>query len=141
MKKEKKRKDKKRKRRKEEHGSLISCTDTDGSDLVHFGCLDACISRCAIRRGRVLNTTPYALLHFLSFCFFFSLRFNSFADNHLADPQNRRLHLERYAAKKGFDPLVPQNWYSITRKTLEGEVSSSFLFFLILFFLTVFLAR
>jgi hypothetical protein len=38
------------------------------------------------------------------------------------NPQNRRAQLEKYAAKKGFDPLVAKNWYSITRMTLENEV-------------------
>lgn len=32
-------------------------------------------------------------------------------ENHWANKENRRLFFEKYAKDKGFDPLVPQNWY------------------------------
>lgn len=36
-----------------------------------------------------------------------------------ANARNRRHFFERFAADKGFDPLIAQNWYSITHEQLD----------------------
>lgn len=28
--------------------------------------------------------------------------------------------MDEFAAKKGFDPLIPENWYSVTREEIEA---------------------
>jgi hypothetical protein len=33
--------------------------------------------------------------------------------NHWQNKHNRRLFFEHYAEKNGFDPLIPDNWYTV----------------------------
>lgn len=43
--------------------------------------------------------------------------------NYWQDLQNRRIFLENYARTNNFDPLISENWYSLTReKLLRSEV-------------------
>jgi hypothetical protein len=36
--------------------------------------------------------------------------------------QNRREFFEKYAKHNGFNPLVPDNWYSVNRKSIESTL-------------------
>ena len=36
-------------------------------------------------------------------------------------PVYRRQFLENYAKKKGFDPFIPENWYSQSRSEIRAE--------------------
>lgn len=42
--------------------------------------------------------------------------------------ENRRKFCENFARIQGFDPLVPENWYSIFKSTFVSDVSSLFFF-------------
>ena len=33
-------------------------------------------------------------------------------------PKNRRIFFENYAKQNGFDPLIPDNWYTQPRRTI-----------------------
>jgi hypothetical protein len=35
-------------------------------------------------------------------------------------PQNRRKFFENYAKNNGFDPLIPENWYSVTTESVKS---------------------
>lgn len=37
------------------------------------------------------------------------------SDGYWQDPQNRRKFMDEYAKARNFDPLVPHNWYSVSR--------------------------
>lgn len=37
------------------------------------------------------------------------------------DVNNRREFFENFAAKKGFDPLIAENWYTFTREDILAE--------------------
>lgn len=38
----------------------------------------------------------------------------------------KRMFFEEFAQKKGFDPLVPKNWYSVTHNDILKEKVSAF---------------
>lgn len=40
------------------------------------------------------------------------------------DPTNVKRFFDDFAARKEFDPLVPENWYPIQRKPIEQAVLS-----------------
>lgn len=43
-------------------------------------------------------------------------------ENYWKDEPRRRQFFERFAKRHGFDPLVPENWYKISRKEVaEGR--------------------
>jgi hypothetical protein len=44
------------------------------------------------------------------------------AVNDWTKPENRRKRMEDFAKEKGFDPLIPENWYSVERKDFVKEV-------------------
>lgn len=48
-----------------------------------------------------------------------NLTFNS--ANYWRDPANRRKFFENFARKKGFSPLVIENWYSVTKEAIFAE--------------------
>lgn len=59
-------------------------------------------------------------------------------ENHWHDIINRRKYFEQYARSKGFDPLVPDNWYAVQVIDLLRHKVSFFtiiIFFIFLFFL------
>lgn len=53
----------------------------------------------------------------------FISKFNKILANHWQELGNRRKFFEDYAGVNGFDPLVPENWYSVqTSKLLSISV-------------------
>eukprot|EP00026_Physarum_polycephalum_P000389 Phypoly_transcript_00389.p1 GENE.Phypoly_transcript_00389~~Phypoly_transcript_00389.p1 ORF type:complete len:1231 (+),score=194.32 Phypoly_transcript_00389:52-3744(+) len=57
---------------------------------------------------------------------------NNFSDYtnisfHWVDVAKRREWLEEYAKKKGFEPLVPKNWYNITMETIDDPETRALL--------------
>jgi hypothetical protein len=48
-------------------------------------------------------------------------------------PEDRRNFFENYAKSKGFDPLVPDNWYNVTREQVMSFKVSQSLFFMFIF--------
>jgi hypothetical protein len=56
------------------------------------------------------------LFYLLFFLFFSKLIFLSSAP--WSDRENRREFFEKYAQSCGFDPLVPENWYSVPKQTI-----------------------
>lgn len=41
--------------------------------------------------------------------------------NFWRDANNRRHFFDQLAKKKGFDPLIPDNWYSLSKATMISE--------------------
>lgn len=46
-----------------------------------------------------------------------------------SDLKNRKAYFDKYAERHGFDPLVPENWYSISSLNIfkEKQVFSNFI--------------
>jgi hypothetical protein len=56
--------------------------------------------------------------------------------NYWQDATHRREFFDKLASKKGFDPLIPDNWYSLSKETIINEkVSLKRVFLCIYFFL------
>lgn len=45
--------------------------------------------------------------------------------------ENIRLFLEKYARKMNFDPLIPDNWYTVTHTEIMTEKVIFFLFHIV----------
>lgn len=43
---------------------------------------------------------------------------NCFAGGYWSEMKNRKLFFDTFALENQFDPLVPDNWYSTTKKSL-----------------------
>lgn len=68
------------------------------------------------------------------FFFFFCLQIH-FLANFLADKNNARNIFIRFANKRGFDPLVAHNWYTVTQE--EVITSQKVCLLVCLFFLII----
>eukprot|EP00026_Physarum_polycephalum_P003234 Phypoly_transcript_03244.p1 GENE.Phypoly_transcript_03244~~Phypoly_transcript_03244.p1 ORF type:complete len:742 (+),score=88.29 Phypoly_transcript_03244:221-2446(+) len=49
------------------------------------------------------------------------IQIKKFSSTPWVDVNNRRKFFEDYAAKKGFDPLIAENWYSIRRRDIDVQ--------------------
>lgn len=59
-------------------------------------------------------------LTFFCFCVYFYL-FTTYTAYFLKENANRRLVLENFATRNGFDPLLPSNWYSIPSSVFYSD--------------------
>jgi hypothetical protein len=55
--------------------------------------------------------------------------------------QNRRKFFENYAKNHGFDALIPENWYSVTARSVLSILVFSFYFLSQLLNLFIYLGR
>jgi hypothetical protein len=82
---------------------------------------------CFVFCFRFVSFFFFFLFFFLFFFFFFFFFLFSFqylcfhAVLSWGDASKRRAFFDRFAQDKGFDPLVPGNWYSITTRSFHDH--------------------
>lgn len=61
----------------------------------------------------------------MKLCWFFNMVNTIFQGNYWRSIGRRRNFFVEYAAKHEFDPLIPDNWYSITKEQIYNMVCTS----------------
>ena len=66
-----------------------------------------------------LASVSFYFIFISFFAFFLSYTNALLSGNHWLEVAKRRIWFERYAENKGFEPLIPENWYNITLEKIN----------------------